>query len=355
MSASVAIRESVASSFISPSQRPSQRPTRSWCEVCRVVRNLKPNAIICPIVRSVVSWAEHWYGTRTVALVNSVPPFFPPLPPAPPPPPPTSTLPEDLPGAKTLGRKTPAPAIAGGTAYPTRAASYGFTCTVSAGARIAVLSGSMIILCMLVLLQAFCRSAYLKLPPSPIDPLTPVPNSTPILPWTPILTSTPIPALLLGPPSLPFLPSFRDHTPLPVQSLPLPAPAIDFHATHRLPLPLHPLTSTLREVPIISYGTCLQLFDAYTHMTVVQTDITGYHVVPGLSRHAVFEASTESFVPEFQMFSEAESRVVDAIRCAQNMVRAMYAQVVEGTIEVDVRVAPPGAALTADADSSSRH
>ncbi|KAH7303256.1 hypothetical protein B0J17DRAFT_692392 [Rhizoctonia solani] len=77
-------------------------------------------------------------------------------------------------------------------------------------------------------------------------------------------------------------------------------------------------------------------------MTVVQTDVTAYQMVPGHGRRVVFETSTDSFIPEFRLFSEAEQRTIEALKAVQNMVRAMYAQGLEGTMEVDVRVVMEG-------------
>ncbi|CAE6531300.1 unnamed protein product [Rhizoctonia solani] len=326
----VSIRESPASSYILPSQRPAQRPTRLWCEVCRVVRNLKPVSILRPLARSVISWAEHWYGIRTATLTNSVPPS--PLPSPPPPPPPTATIPEDLPGTKTIDRQTPTSATPGGCAKPTRMANYGFTYPVPSSASIIFMFASMVVASTLVTLRSFCRTICS--------------DSPSITVLTPATLSSPLPSALLTSPSLSShspQSSPSDQTPLPAYSLCLPSspssPAIDFDFDVT---PRPTISTRRREVPFFSYGTLPKLFDLYTRMTVVQTDVTAYQVVPGHARRVVFETSTDSFPPEFQLFSEAEQRTIEALKAAQKMVQAMYVQGLEGTMEVDVRVVMEG-------------
>ncbi|KAG8729298.1 hypothetical protein FRC11_009110, partial [Ceratobasidium sp. 423] len=377
----VSIRESPASSFVLPSQRPAKPSANSWCEVCRAVRNLKPSTILGPIARSAISWAEHWYGTRTAPYVQLVPPS--PSPPPPPSPPPTATTPETPPGTKTTCCLTPAAAAPGIRTSPTRASNSGLDYRPSSSTYIAMSFASMVVLCTLVVLRTFYQDMCSNLPITPIPTPVLTSPSSPASQDQPDLPLTPVPSLALTPPPsfmfqdqpvtpahprpaiqicvltcalLLFLPGLvlacrRLPLKFNPQSLPSP-PAVDLYTTPRPPwaLPIRPFASKRRPLRVASYDTCLGLFKWYTRMNVIQTDTTAYHVVPGLGRRVVFETSTESFVPDFKMLAEAEQRVADVVKSAQNMVRTMYAELDGGTIEVDVRVVLEGLVVDEDED-----
>ncbi|CAE6474494.1 unnamed protein product [Rhizoctonia solani] len=331
----ISIRESSVSSFVLSSQRPAERSTSSWSEVCQAVRNLRPRTILRPVARSAMSRAEHWYGARTASYVKLIPPS-PPTPPVSPPPS-TATTPDTRPGTKTTRHSTPASATPGGCASPTCVSNSGLDYWLSSGTYIAMLFVSAVVLCSLVVLRAFFQNTCSDLPP------TPAPTPVTSCPSTPILA----PSLTLLVSSVPRnQPVTPNHLPSPTSP-----PAVDLGATPRPPraLPVRPFASKRRSLLAASYDSCLRLFKC-TLMSVIQTDTTAYHAVRGLGRRVVFETSTDSLVPDFKMFAEAEQRVVNAVRNAQNMVRAIYAEADGGTIEVDVRVILEGLVVDEDED-----